>query len=81
MAGMRYVRALLALLALLALAASAFCFIEGVIGVFITYGVYKAGHPVRGVPLHSFVSQTAILIAATGLFFWAWLKIQPKRLG
>jgi hypothetical protein len=81
MADMKYVRAFIALLALAALAASIFSGILSVIGGFITYSVYKGGVPAHGVTPHSFGVREGTLIVATGLLFWAWLKIWPKRLG
>ena len=74
MAGMRYV------LALMALAVSVFCFIESLVDILIGYSAYKHG-PIRGVPYQRDVVVTATLLTVSGLSYWAWIKILPKRVG
>ena len=78
MAGMKYV---CAFVALLALGASIFSGILSVVGGFLTYSAYKGGVPVHGVTPHSFGVREGTLIVATGLLFWVWIKMWPKRLG
>ena len=74
MAGMRIA------LSLLALAVSPFCFLESAISILITYSVYKRGQ-LRGVPFDTYALETALFLAATAIFFWAFQKLWPRRAG
>lgn len=65
-------------LAVLAYAASALCFVESLLGLFVSYGAYKQGL-IRGVPFHTWASTTLILMAAAGVLCFAGFKLWPER--
>ena len=65
-------------LAILAFAVAAFCLMETLLGIFMSYLAYVRG-AIRGVPFHAYAQTTLMLMAAAGVLCWAGLKLWPKR--